>query len=525
MILDAKTLPDPAVIKSDVCIVGAGAAGITIARELIGSSLSVALFESGGLSPERSTQALYRGDSNNLSDWALDESRSRVFGGTTSQWSGWCRALDPADFGRRDWIPSSGWPFGIETLLPHYDRASALCEVSPRACGADGDSRQLDLDQDLLITRLFDLSPPSRFGQIYRDELARASNVTTYLHANAIAFQIDGSGQRIETIEFRTLSGKSFVASASIFILATGGVENARLLLASGADRRQPIGNENDLVGRYYMDHLAFFSSVFERSGPAPSLPFYTTPFDGRPAAAGPVSGAITLADTSLRDRKLLGAVLRFVVRPAFSIHPDYDSGAVTSARRIAEAVSSARIPDRASRHVASAMRGFGKVSKVAVKGLAHRIRPQSRLLVRCLAESAPDPENRVTLSEKRDSLGQPRANVRWTIGASERRSITQLHNTFANEAARIGLGVIAPINAEYAPSVLTGASHHIGTTRMHDSPRHGVVDRDCRVHGMANLYIAGSSVFPTCGYANPTLTIIALSIRLADRVKTIFAR
>ena len=518
MILDAQTLPAPTEIKSDVCIVGAGAAGISIARELIGSSLSVSLFESGGLSAERDTQALYRGETNNPYDWALDESRSRLFGGTTDQWSGWCRALDPADFETRNWIPSSGWPFGIETLLPHYNRARALCEVSAAERGDD--PRQLDLDNEMLITRLFSLSPPTRFGQTYRDDLAKAANVTTYLHANAIAFQTDESGQHIQTIEFRTLSGKSFVASATVFILATGGVENARLLLASGANRRHAIGNENDLVGRYYMDHLAFFSAVLEQRNTAPSLALYTTPFDGRPAAAGPVSGAITLSDRSLRDRELLAAVLRFIVRPAFSTHPDYESSSVASARRVAAAASSARSPDRASSHFVSALRGFGAVSKVGVKALAHRIRPQSRFVVRCLAESAPDPENRVTLSEKRDSLGQRRASVRWKIGSLERRSITALHDSFANESARLGLGALLAITPDYAPSLLTGASHHIGTTRMHDSPRQGVVDANCRVHGMTNLYIAGSSVFPTCGYVNPTLTIIALALRLADRVK-----
>ncbi|MEO8578485.1 MAG: GMC family oxidoreductase [Gemmatimonadales bacterium] len=522
MIIDTTSATLDPVVNCDVCIVGAGAAGITIARELIGGHLTVALFESGGLMPDRRTQALNRGSYNNPYDHALEDSQSRSFGGTTNLWSGWCRPLDESDFTRRDWIPHSGWPLSIETLQPWYNKARRVCELDDENPATLADRGPWPFDQRRLSTRRFDLSPPTRFGQKFRAELASSPNVRVCLNANAVAFGTDESTRRIESIEFKTLSGKSILATARVFILAAGGIENPRLLLSSGATRRCALGNENDLVGRFYMNHLAFFSAEFRESDTCPSVAFYTTPFDGRPATAGRHSGAASHPESVMRERKLLGAVLRFVHRPSYAAEPAFYSSAVASARIMATSLLNARVPGRALMHASRSMKGGVRVTRFAVRVLAHSVKPKSKLLVRCIAESAPDPDNRVTLSSRPDALGQPTANVRWEIGEAERKSVRVLHTAFATEISRLGFGKVSPIHPDFLPNSLTGASHHIGTTRMHDSPRHGVVDRDCRVHDIANLFISGSSVFATSGYANPTLTIIALSLRLAERIKSI---
>ena len=522
MITDARQLPDGTAVKADVCIVGAGAAGITIARELISSGLTVIVFESGGFDRERAAQKLNAGRSNNPFDYRLDESRSRIFGGTTSQWSGWCRELDPGDFERRDWIPESGWPIGLDTLAPCYERARSLCEVTdehsnPRSHSAG--QKALNLEKPL-ITRRFELSPPTDFGRRYRDGLSSAANVSVYLNATATSFNTSETSERVDSIEFKTLSATSIVAKAGTFVLASGGIENARLLLASADNRRYALGNSTDLVGRYYMDHFAFFSSIIEADDTSPSLEYYTRPFDGRPARGGRVTGGITLDDAELRQRKLLGAVLRFVERPAFTLTRAYNSPGMSSALRIVNSVSAGKLPPDISAHFARATKGVAKVAAVAARRFAHDLRPHTKLSVRCLAETAPNRDNRITLSNSRDALGQRHPAVVWNIGESERRSVSALHSEFLAQASKLDLGPVQPIDEDFEPKWLTGASHHMGTTRMHDSPRHGVVDRNCRVHGIGNLYVAGSSVFPTCGYANPTLTIVALAIRLADRLK-----
>ena len=524
MFIDAKTLSGHTAVDVDVCVVGAGAAGISIARELSGTGLRVGLFESGGLEPDRRTQALYRGSSDDLYSLPLDESRFRYFGGSTNRWAGWCRPLDQIDFERRDWIPDSGWPFGRQELETYYARASVICRADRPA--PPETLTDWPLDPEKISVAEFRLSPPISFGTVYREELRGSRNVTVYLNANASGFSRSENG-RIDHISFRTLNGRSLDVTSRVFILAAGGIENPRLLLSSAADPARAIGNDYDLVGRYYMDHPALFSGLISPTTLCPPTRFFTTQHVANPGKATTRTGGFAIAEATLRREGLAGAVVRFVPRPRYSTQTRWDKPATASARRLLQSITRRQIPDHLAAHIERASTGALTAASAFSAAAAHRVRPRWTLALRTWVESLPRPNNRVTLSARRNALG-PVARVTWETGEAEKASVVRLHQLLGDELERRRFARIDPVMKSVAddwPATQAGASHHMGTTRMHDSERRGVVDRNCRVHGCDNLFVAGSSVFPTSGYANPTLTIVALAVRLADFVKQATSR
>ena len=237
VLLDARTLPDASSHDADVCVVGAGAAGIAIARELARESVRVCLLESGGLEPSRRAQALADGDRRGDPYPPLDEMRVRALGGTTARWTGWCRRLDAIDFERRPWVPHAGWPFDRARLAPFYERAAALVEVSD--AGGDwleGDAR--DADPAGLAPVEFRCSPPTHLGRAHRAELERSATAHVWLNATVVAVDIGDEERSVRAVRVRAAAGREVRVRARCFVLAAGGIENARLLLASTEGRR-----------------------------------------------------------------------------------------------------------------------------------------------------------------------------------------------------------------------------------------------------------------------------------------------
>lgn len=495
MLIDARQLPPNEQLEGDVCILGAGAAGITLARELCGSGLSVVLVESGGLDPDPETQALARGDVIGDPYWALDSSRLRLFGGTTNHWTGWCRPFEPFDLAPRPWVRDSGWPLGREELEPYYAQAQALCdlgeldyrpEIWARRLGAE----LLPLDSTLAETVLWQFSKPTRFGQKYRDELSNAADVRVYLNANIVELVTARGGHRVEAARLRRLDGTSLSVRARAFVLATGGIENARLLLASTDACPGGLGNEQDLVGRFFGEHPHTRVGKLLATGKDADFRLYdrvTNVPEGRPAA---VRAGLTVPSQAQRDHELLGF--------SATLEP-----------------TDAPVPGRSlNQGVEELMFGLYGARGTRVYTVYAR------------TEQAPNPDSRIVLSSKRDSLGVRRAALDWRIDDQTRRSIEKSVELIAAALARAGLGRLYSYAHADGPSRpgqfprVDGGFHHIGTTRMHPDPRRGVVDTTCRLHGVGNLYVAGSSVFSTGGFANPTLTLVALAIRLADHLK-----
>ena len=268
MFVDAHEVPEGTILDTDVCIIGAGAAGITLAREFIDAPFRTSLLESGSLEYDEATQNFYRGRNVGRKYFELDACRLRYFGGTTNHWGGWCRPLDAIEFEDHDWAPYSGWPFGLEDLLPYYFRAQNVCQLGEY--GYDNTYLQdhvggklLPLDEGQMVTEVIQLSPPTRFGQIYRPTMQRARNVTTYLNANVTSIETGETQNEVTRSRVATLNGHKFWITAKYYILAAGGIENARLLLVSNKTRTAGLGNENDIVGRFFMDHPEGVAGLF----------------------------------------------------------------------------------------------------------------------------------------------------------------------------------------------------------------------------------------------------------------------
>ena len=502
MIDRAENVPRDATLRCDVCIIGAGAAGIAIARELAGTKLDVIVLESGLETREEDTQDLYDGTLRGAPQFPLLTSRLRYLGGTTNHWAGMCRPLDPIDFEHRSWVPHSGWPISRAMLDPYYRRAHQVCELGPFDYGPEtwGDLVDLptDLPEDDLVLKLLQYSTPTRFGSRYRSELADAPNIRLFLHANAYELVPAPHGRTIERVEVRTLEGHRFAVAAPRTVVACGGIENPRLLLLSNRLTPAGLGNERDNVGRYFLDHPAaapFAVVLFMRDDVKKLASLHK-----RHETWCRIG--LSLTDRVLEREQLLNNAV--YMRDPMTVDQVRD-------------FESARIDD---------LLGPADLRMVEyLEGLWREHDPATASICWIRSEQGPEPDSRVLLGDDLDALGQRRVVVDWRLPEGNRHTFTSGARLYARLLSQAGVGRV-----KLMPWLLESPDdwwqkvnagwHHMGTTRMASDPRSGVVDTDCRVFGLDNLYIAGSSVFPTSGYINPTLTLVALALRLADHLK-----
>jgi choline dehydrogenase-like flavoprotein len=523
---DARRL-DVDSITADVCIVGGGAAGITIARELSRGSQRVMLLESGEFAFRHRTQLLYLGTNTGLPNYSTARSRLRRFGGSTTRWGGQCRPLDPIDFQVRDGIEDSGWPIDRDELEPWYRRAQAVCNLGPYDYSATAWEPRypsaLKMASRRLDTKVYQFSHPRDFGVVYRAELAAARNVDVYLNANAVEVETDEHGRAVTGVRVATFGGRNVRARARTYVLATGGIENARLLLASNRTCTAGLGNAHDLVGRYFMDHAYFLSGYYLPSDPRYADSGYVIEDYDQVGSEQKFHLAFALHEDLLRAERLNGSALYFVPRPQYKALPEYFSPGGKSFIHLVDVLRHSELPDRRfRRHLLNIARGYRDVGRTLARQAAGLVRPRRLIALRSVIETTPNRDSRVRLGARKDHFGMPRVEVDWRLNPMDQRGLQRLLTVMSEEFARLKLGtlVLDPALDDLGwHSSMTGGKHHMGTTRMHADPRRGVVDANCRVHGIGNLYVSGSSVFPTGGYANPTLTIVALAMRLADHL------
>jgi choline dehydrogenase-like flavoprotein len=499
MELDARTLDIPA-LEGDVCIVGAGPAGLTLAGALAARGRRVVLLESGGRTADAAAQALSDGTTSGDPYDGPGPTRHRQAGGTVAIWNTSFEAvtgakyvpLGPIDLEAREWWPLSGWPIEPVELSRHYARAQSVCGLGPGTYRgedwADADRPCLALAPGPLVTGVYQFGSDRAFLGTALDAIRRAATVVLCQHATMVGLELDVTRRTLRRIRAASLTGRTLSVHARHFVLASGGIENARLLLLASAAHDLP--ESSGWLGRCFMEHPRDVScrlvpsdpSLFDRCG------FY----DLHRAPGGIVAGHLALSDAARRDQRL----------PAMSItlQPTPRELAWAAAERLRTRLLGPRDRMRANWWV-----GPRTSRRYAAFTLLINL------------EQAPDPDNRVTLGPDRDAFGLPRADVHWRWRARDRESLARQRAVVVDELERHGLGRVL-VGADDPPD--PNAHHHVGTTRMHADARLGVVDADSRVHGLANLFVTGSSVFPTGGFANPTLTIVALALRLADHLE-----
>ncbi|HEX9159793.1 MAG TPA: GMC family oxidoreductase [Rhizomicrobium sp.] len=494
--IDARSVPDGSIIETDLAIIGGGPAGIALALALAQAPFNVILLESGGTQFDAATQRLYAGVEHGVPYIPLENTRLRYLGGCSNHWGGWCRPLDPVDFEKRDWLPWSGWPFPRREIEPYFARAQSLVEAGPYVYDhsktwTESLGAPLRLGSGGVYTTYFQFSKqrdgilPTHFGERYADDLKRVANLQVYLHANVTGLRLTHDARSLSRLDLATLGGNRFVVRPKVAVVTTGGIETPRLLLASNDVIRAGVGNAHDLVGRFFADH------------PIPGQTATLVIFDGRIApyyqliqTANGINfrAALAPSDAWRRSHGMPGALA--------TVEGEVQLDGVGQAV-LAETAGALGFDP-------SAMRAF---------------------TLGCGMELAPDRDRRLSLTSARDALGMPRLRLDMRVSdddfAGYRKTLREIGRQLL--AARTGMiRLLHSSRAEWL-SVMDWGNHHMGTARMHADPRQGVVDADMKVHGVNNLYVAGSAVFPTYGASNPTLNLLALVLRLADHLRARF--
>ena len=462
-----------------VCVTGSGPAGVTIARELAAAGIPAVIFEAGGLEVSAESQVFYEGVTRGDPYFDLNVTRLRCFGGSSNHWAGWCRVLDAADFEARTHVPDSGWPIARADIEPFLGKTHDMLELVPF-------EPDKPVSDDIRWVQLIK-SPAVRFAHKFRSEIEKSDRIALVL--NTYVTELSGDGKRVTAAKLWSNGEDGGEFSAETFVVCTGGLENSRLLLWSNAQSSGGVVPESTALGRYWMEHpqfeggdaILFDSSMFEHD----------------------VAGEAFFSPSAkaMNERGIMNFGIRLIERP----YPGLKA-------MIADLACQA--PDTA---------------EWVAAGLGQHLRCAAQLYVGW--EQSPVFDNHVALhATERDAAGVPRIELNWKKGELERRTLYEGLKLFGETLVKNNLGRVrieewVTSGQDYPTDEELAGHHHMGGTRMGDDPKKSVVDANCKVHGMENLYVGGSSVFATSGQCNPTTSIVALSLRLgAHLVKTIAA-
>ncbi len=498
--------------KYDVCICGAGAAGITLALAL-SEKLNVVLLEGGGDKYTQESQSLYKGKNIGNNYFDLDACRTRLLGGSTNCWGGWCRTLSEIDFETKPYTKYSGWPITKADLDPYIAETNTILNVNAeeKFFSADGFPENDPLQafrksKNLQRAAFWWSEPVPRFGIKYRKELEGKKNLTCYLNANVVDINLHDSLSAVRQVEIRDYNDRSFAIRAKQFIVTMGGIENARILLTSNRQQKDGIGNNNGLVGRFFSEHPNISLGHF-------ALKDHVRDYLSENWAPPPRSWSFFEPSKKfMYDMKSLNFGLRF--------EPEKPKTAYTFRDRLINIIRQS---------------DFANDLMQKITGRRLRLDEPYEGMLNVAAEQEINPDSRVTLGSESDRFGKRRVVLDWQITRTDRRTVQQAAVRFAKDFATLDLGRVylfdwllpldkpdVELPAVFKKSGEPSASyHHMCTTRMSATPNEGVVDRNQKIFDIANLYVSGSSVFSTGGHANPTYTIVQLALRLADHLNS----
>lgn len=475
--------PRLAEAKYDVCVCGTGPAGLTIARKLAANGKKVLLLEAGGLAYSDESQRHYRGKNVGRTYW-LETSRLRYLGGSSNHWGGLAALQDPISYEPHESFGLPGWPISHAEVVSRLDEAREIVDI----VGQDLTPAKFPgFDSPSFDRYVFAISPPTRFFEKYGSEIRQSQQIDAFYNANVVDIKLSDNLARVSSLRVQNYNGKIIDVSAPWYVLALGGIENVRLLLNSNRQVPAGIGNHSDLVGRCFMESLnvpigrfLVTDLNFWRGDKGVPLVPSEALMRQRGIGNGSVSFEPNISEaTAFRSYGRLRVLREFM----------HQTGCMTPA-----------VMNLARKYIDFNCPGDGVIGSII--------------------EQEPNPKSRVSLTDDTDSFGLRRVQMDWQLCDEDLKTIRVLSIESAKEMARLNIARV-----QLAPFILdtnleipaSGFGHHMGTTRMSTDPRYGVVDENCRVHGLQNLYIGGSSVFSKCGGHNPTLTIVLMSLRLGE--------
>jgi choline dehydrogenase-like flavoprotein len=490
MLIDSRSLTEAEEVQGRIAIIGAGAAGITLALELAKSFKDIVLIESGGFEHDEETQKLYEGRLLGHPTVDLSTSRLRFFGGTTNHWNGQCAPLDPEDFETIRGQPYSGWPFTLEDLAPFYERAFWYCELgryrrqSPFVVSAEPTVRRI-VESTRFELAEFRYSPPTRFGERFRHDLATSDRITTYLYGNVVDISVTEDGNAVSALQVQTLTGRRYRVQAATYVLCCGGIENPRILLNCTGRHSNGLGNEHDVVGRCFMDHPAVTAGEIVPADRSSDLATIFSHWDD----TTPVR--IALKNSAELARAHGHGACSVFLYPAYEQFEHNTKARETPAflavQDIWRSASRRRLPSNLTEKVCTVLGDVGAVAVAAYYRAGGRILKSLSVLLE--GEQSPNPSSRVVLLDERDKLGMRKIGLNWQIAPRDSDNLLHTAMELGRAVGASGFGrMVTPLNADNVSSQITTSWHHMGTTRMHDDPRRGVVDRNCRVHAIENL-------------------------------------
>ena len=511
MHIDARELDNDTLITGDICIIGAGVAGISIALEFLNTAFKVILLEGGGFEYDDKVQKLYDGNITGQTYYPTMSSRLHYFGGTSGHWGGLCTHLDEFDFKEKSWIKDSGWPISLEDLSPFYKRAHPILDLNYDEFSIEYLQKEnpslieFPFQKNVLYDKIWQRSLPTRFGAKYRNQIINSKNIFLYTYANATELTTSSNISTLKEITVKNYTNKTHKVRAKYFILACNAIQNPRILLASNKQVSVGLGNSNDIVGRYFMEHPEINSGELWLNNANPLLLYQWSPKTRAEIAVSKQkqeelkisNGMVALSPLQIQKNKVPNVVSWKEKDPRLSKETFHKYASKAIRRNIFDKTFSA-----------NNFKAYGIYSRT---------------------EQAPNQSSRVTLNNELDTLGMPRIDLKWLLSPIDKRTIREITKLLGQQIGLTNLGrvkiydFLLDENDHSLPDYTSGGWHHLGTTRMSNNPKEGVVDANCKVHGINNLFIAGSSCFPTGGAATPTLTVVALSLRLSDHLKKYF--
>lgn len=515
MQIDLEKVPSGSTFESDICVIGAGVAGLLLSNKLARHGFRVHLLEAGGLHLEQRSQDLYKSEMQGVFYQGATEGRFRTFGGASTRWGGQLLAYPDEVFEKREALGSIVWPIVESDIRPYYPEIFKIMGVNDLPFTDEFLERfghRAELKSEQVRVRFSKFAPFSKrnLGRTIGRKCLASHRITVFSHANAVSVDLDDEGSHVGSITVKNYQGGTYRFKARDYVICTGTIETSRLLLGSTGRQACGVGNLTDQVGRYFHDHLKVRAATLGKKSRAAFVKYFS-PYYVRNTLLSPKLEATA---SWQRDEQLLGTMGHFFIHEGDTEFGLLRQMLVDLQRRQFAIKSLGRMPLLLSGAVKMAY-------ALKVKG-RRTISSQGGVTLDLETEQKPRFDSRIRISGRIDSIGLPETIVDWKVSNEEGESVRRFAGVIDRYLKSLGMTEIY-WNPEFAEGAevwtraCTDNLHAMGGARMGTSPESSVVDANLKVHGLANLYIAGCSVFPSGGSSNPTFTMMALACRLGD--------